>query len=374
MHEIRKINGIDELSKAKEMCYKAFGNNIDGGNSVDDSVKRIVDSPFNRSVSYWKETIIAEEKGNIFAQICPIPFNGFFNGEIAPMIGVGAVACIQKGTTAVKDCFSFLLKQKYDEQISFSYLFPFSGVYYGKLGYTYAYLKNIWTFSFANLRKIEKKNSIFSLQFEDVFEDKEKIFSIQKKFASNYCFSLVRDEIDWKNILVKGNFIIYNEHSYIIYKLNKDNALIYDWACDKPKKLLELLINIDEKIKNISITVPESFDITDIFEEMNLQKIPIIGKIESAGMARIVNVKKAFSYYKNDKIDDFKYYFSLSDSIIKKNEGVWCLKKEKGEISFERSNEGIQKSYNINQLTKLLIKGDGSKIFPYRKGGIFDGF
>lgn len=379
---IRKIKSIEDLIKSREMCYNAFNKNIDNELCIEDSIDKILKHPYNRGTLNWRETIIVEQMpdNKIFAQVIPINYQINFNSQIANMVGVGAVSCIKKNTNAILECFKYFLKEAYDKDYEFSYLFPFSGKYYSKYGYSYCYSKYLWNFQLSSIKSIKdyefninelKFCNNFNIKFKNVFY---KIVEQQKCYAEKYSFSVIRKDIDWFCYFNDDFSLIYNEKSYLIYNIENNIVSVIDWACNNSTELLALFSKFDKSIENIQINIPENFYINDIFIEMDLPSICPKAEIKSVGMARIVNLEKAFALHSCNCGNDFKFVFSITDSIINENNGTWCLIQKNNEISFFKTKQIPVKKYSINEITQLLVKGNGSSIFPYRNGGIFDMF
>lgn len=95
------------------------------------------------------------DSGELMSSLSLTPFSVSFDGSVCPMAGVGAVATLPpfRRRGGVAACFAEALPELYRDGVLFSYLYPFSTVFYRRFGYESCVTKLDCTLDLAQLRR-----------------------------------------------------------------------------------------------------------------------------------------------------------------------------------------------------------------------------
>ena len=212
---------ITTLPEARQQCYSAFAMNIDGGSSIEDSVRIITQSPKKRIHRYWQEGIVRRnENGVITAGISPCHYKVRLNDKIVTMLAIGDVFSTEKGTDAIAELFSRLFTA--NSSTAISVLYPFSDTYYSRYGYTSvgANEEKI-TLSHGYIDRYADKSYQTKLKAVD-HKSQEKLEALYKKATQKINLSAIRDDaLDW-NLL---SYAIDNR-GFIGWKLNEGRLAV----------------------------------------------------------------------------------------------------------------------------------------------------
>ena len=359
MISTKTVTSWKEFTESRKVSYKAFKNNIDGFKDEEKGFEEMRTSPHHRSIQQWDKTVVTADEEGVFASLQPIYYQINYNNITTSMVGIGAVCCIKKGTKAIHDCFFLALNDAYAKKVPFSYLYPFSGKYYNQFGYSYGIMKKDWSIPRLSFPYIE--NTEVKLNDND--------FKRQREYAKKYNFSVVRDEIDWVNLL--KDFVVREMDDFLTYHI-VDNNIVVTSQCSTPKTLSSLLAKLPKVEEKITITLPSWYEAGQIMEEMNLERTRATCSYSAQGMSRIVNLEAAVALLRPTKDDSVT--IKVSDELIAENNGIFTFCSKKGKVKLIKGNSSYDYELTIDKLSRLFTIGDGSVIFPYNSNAIFDYF
>ncbi|MDO5416589.1 MAG: GNAT family N-acetyltransferase [Lachnospiraceae bacterium] len=373
-----------EIETARQLCFTAFEANIDGAASPAASADRILHQPKTRMHRDYRNTLAAfDENGSMQACVshclCPV----YFDGNTAQMAAVGDVAALPacRGKGVMKALFSTLLNRLHQQQIPFSYLYPFSGTYYAQYGYSYCVKHNQWTLSLASLPAFPEKGSIRlwnpSLQ--------KPVQEIYEQFCSHINLAVRRESIEWLHAI--GQFEPSTDHIFTyVYFDEADEALAYMTYQKKQtqqgnvmfcreffyknlhglKGLLNFCRSRKAYYESVCFSLPESVPLELILSEFQLPRLqPAEIRQRMHGMVRVIDPKAALSLASFSGNGQLSLW--LTDSLLPQNTGMWQITWEHGRaVSIrtpaspccaERTEAETDMSLDIGLFSRLLCSG-----------------
>ena len=160
---------------------------------------------FNKELAEGKHTIdesrvAINEAGKMVASLVVLPHDVYFDGQIVKSGGIGGVASLPEHRRGgnIRKLFELIMNDMYDEDYTFSYLYPFSFTYYRMFGY------ELGTTNLAIEVDVDKLFKYKQKGHAEVFEkdtDPTDIVAIYNEFAKKYNFMLDRDGKHWRDKL-----------------------------------------------------------------------------------------------------------------------------------------------------------------------------
>jgi predicted acetyltransferase len=135
---IRKIKP-EELKRTMELFSISFEFGNDSNKSAAEVFAEVTENPQSREDVYWTEHWAAflDDDKTMTSTFLAQPFPVHFDGNVYTMTGIGGVATLPqyRRNGGIRGCFEAALPDMYANDVSFSYLYPFSTAYYRKFGY-----------------------------------------------------------------------------------------------------------------------------------------------------------------------------------------------------------------------------------------------
>lgn len=218
---IRKINESEILKvfKAEAVCFEYPFNKEEKGE--EELLKEFIEKPESKASAYWRDNWGAfDDDGELMSCLAVIPYTFQFDGSKTKGGGIGGVCTYpqhrRKGT--VRALFQEALKDMYDNDVIFSYLYPFSESFYRKFGYEKAVNSLLWDF---DLRFIPKASYKGTFTLYDKGEISPEFKALYEAFAAKHNLMVHRDDYDW-DALNNAKGALNNIYAYLYRGENKE--------------------------------------------------------------------------------------------------------------------------------------------------------
>lgn len=360
--EIEKVT-LKTLKEARDACYKAFGENIDRGTSIEGSCLIITRKPQKRIHRFWQEALIAKIDGKIIAGLSPVPYSVRYHDKAIDMVGVGDVFCIEKGTDAIKKLFSTLYQNYKDFQISI--LYPFSDAYYARYGYAPALFKEQLVFKRAYLtRYLRNETTLHKAEPEDI----ECMNALYDEAAKAFSLTAFRsDPLDWLY-----NRYALNDHGYMAYWIFDKRFVIRESVGLTVDEMSAYALKILPDVEELTINAVFDQDLFSSLPEHN-QHITCYRKLHD--MVRIINLEKALYAIPHKGKGSIK--LKVTDEMIAENNRTLLYSWDESMSKIENTDE-YDIELDIKALTTLFCLGSVEQkykgAFPLNKCACYEIF
>ena len=387
---VRKIKP-EELKRTKELFSIAFefAENIE--KSAEELYEEISSSPNHREDAFWEERWAAFEDDDqtMMSYFIAQPFPVSFDGQVYAMSGIGGVATLPqyRKSGGIRGCFEAALPFMYQQGISFSYLYPFSSVYYRKFGYEMGCEKLQYHVSLSHLKIFPVTGKCFLVEPGNfMLEDIKKIYGI---WQSKYNMMIANEDYEYAWV-EKSNPVKNQEFTYV-YKDSLNAPLGYmtvkqamepdgrNVSCTRfcftctegLKGLLNLLISLGSDHAYATFEVPADVDLTLLLPEWSKGAVSL--KKYWSGMVRVVNVAKVLNGSKY--IGSGLVKLAITDPQIPENNGVFQVTFEEGVCKkviqssmIDDLDEVADIRMSINEFSRLIIGTSDVHSLPYMDG------
>ena len=387
---VRKIKP-EELKRTKELFSIAFefAENIE--KNAEELYEEISSSPNHREDAFWEERWAGFEDDDqtMMSYFIAQPFPVSFDGQVYTMSGIGGVATLPqyRKSGGIRGCFEAALPFMYQQGISFSYLYPFSSVYYRKFGYEMGCEKLQYHVSLSHLKIFPVTGKCFLVEPGNfMLEDIKKIYGI---WQSKYNMMIANEDYEYAWV-EKSNPVKNQEFTYV-YKDSLNAPLGYmtvkqamepdgrNVSCTRfcftctegLKGLLNLLISLGSDHAYATFEVPADVDLTLLLPEWSKGAVSL--KKYWSGMVRVVNVAKVLNGSKY--IGSGLVKLAITDPQIPENNGVFQVTFEEGVCKkviqssmTDDLDEVADIRMTINEFSRLIIGTSDVHSLPYMDG------
>lgn len=372
---IRKIEGTEEYKRTLEVFAIAFEAEKAEDAGSDSDMVRVLNQPANREERYWQERWAAfDESGAMMGFLIGFPATVRFDGHEALCTCIGGVSSLPqyRGRGVIAGCFRRHLTDSYRSGAVFSYLYPFSTVFYRQFGYEVCAQTVEWSFDTATIPAFpEVRGQAVLNEDRSVYEE---LCEVYRRFAADYNMSFVREECDWNRV--------------ISHRPARDSRYTYVWKNEagQPKGALTFRKDYDEGAGQ-SVMVCQSFCYTDeeglkgllgfirsFRSHMQRVRIPLPQnaaleralpevsgrcgrKVSFTGMGRIINVRKALELARYQ--GSGRIALQISDPCLEANNRVFRVAFQDGRCACVEEGGTPDVSLGVGDLSRLLLGGCG---------------
>lgn len=284
--------------------------------------------------------------------------------EIMDMGGITGVATYPEytGRGLIHSLMSHVLEYMHKQDMTISFLYPYSIPFYRKMGWEIVSDKLTFTIKDTQLPKPHPVEGMV----ERVSLDSEDYHNVHSYFALQRHGALIRDALSWEEYWRWDNedmiaAVYYSkEHKplgYIVYYIANDIFYI--------KEMVYLNIEANHGLWNY---ISAHFSMVDQVKGANysgetlaylLEDSEITETISPYIMARIINVEEFLREYPYlIQPEDFKIHFKVHDEMAPWNEGDYMVSWHDGETVCEKvdDNQSINVvELTVNTLTTMLM-------------------
>lgn len=259
----------------------------------------------------------------VTSMIVDTKFKVYFKNQIVPMSGIGYVASYPeyRGNGAASQLMTEILQENYHKGTVFSYLAPFSYLFYGQFGYHYVFNQKHYQLQANDFPRGKKTDlTVRRLAFEQAQAD---LAAVHRK-ADNHG-SLYREDFEWEYyfaIKKQPLFAVVYEagvaKGYVIYEFKEMTFLIHEMIfLDETAKqaIYRFISSHAGAFDEISYTAPSNTNLEVDMPEPSRANISLLPYM----MARIVNLS---AFLKQFPIEENKQ-FSIIDELLPENNLVF---------------------------------------------------
>lgn len=280
-----------------------------------------------------------DESGRMTACLELIDYDVWFDGQPVGMGGIGGVASLPESrrTGNVRGLFHLILEEMYERGDVFSYLFPFSHVYYRKFGFEQGCRSTRITVNLDELLPFSRPGR--AEQFLPG-GDPEPVITVYNDFACRYNMMADRTGCQWQTRLEISPYdkLIYSyvwydaqdkPAGYFQYKFEDKNKEprtmnVTDMAWKSHEGLLGMLGFMGRlygNLQKVTLLASPDFQPEIIFPEPG--KLEIKGT--HLGMSRVINASRAFELMKKPA-GEGAAVIRVDDDTAPWNDGTWKLR------------------------------------------------
>ncbi|WMJ23242.1 GNAT family N-acetyltransferase [Paludicola sp. MB14-C6] len=367
---VRKIKE-DELKRTSELFCIAFEFDMDNVKSPSEVYEEAISNPKSRWDLYWQEKWGAfDHSNNMMAFVSAQPYTVQFDDNIVKMTGIGAVSTLPqyRRNGCIRKCFETALNDMYENDFTFSYLYPFSSAYYRKFGYELCNEVIQYSINLKSIQRFpEADGQVYLVEHGSYLEDIKKVYN---DFAKGYNLMCKREDIDYTAI--KESNPAKDKHYIYVYKdkngvakgvmsftkekvndhFNMQCRNFYFSDMDGFKGLMNHCLAFTAYYEHVVFKLPLDINITSYIPEWALYSYKRENYLN--GMVRVVNVKKALEIAKYQGSGSL--VMKISDNQIKQNDHIFEVVFVNGEAtSVEVVEKPFDIAFSINDFSRLLI-------------------
>lgn len=369
---VRKIRK-EECKRVRQFGTLAFEYPMtDSELSAEEMFQRIAEHPANRQELNWHSRWAAFEDDDktMMSNFAAIPYRVVFDGHEVGMMGIGSVATLPqyRRRGGVRACFEKALPDMYDQGAAFSYLYPFSTVFYRKFGYEIGCERMRYTLKLSQLPPFEVAGS-FHLLEPDV-DLKQEIRSVYDAFSKRYNMMTIDGDIEYQWVDKADPFrdqvftFLYRSadgmpKGVVTYKIVKENAdSILDcgnqfWFVDREglETLLHLVRRLMANHSHVRIYLPSDVELSAMLPELKFGALQC--ERATFGMVRVVDAQQVLRLARMR--GDGELIIKLSDEQIQQNNGTFHVRFADGTVtSVERTETEADVTMTIQAFSRLI--------------------
>lgn len=284
-----------------------------------------------------------DENESMMGVISVIPYDIQFDGKLCAMTGIGGVCCLpqhrRKGV--VKSCFLASLKDMYEKDFTFSYLYPFSTSYYRKFGYELCSQQANYTISTRAFKRFDVGGEAHLVEHGAYLDDIKKVYD---DFKQGYNLMAAREAFDYSWAVnadpAKDGHYIYvykneeGEAKGVLSFEKVKSEKSYEMRCDRfffsdtegLKGLLNHVLMFEAYYESVSFSLPANINLIPYIPEWALYHCSC--RLLFNGMVRAVNVQKVLEAAKYRGSGNLT--IKVRDAIIEQNNHSFEVLFEKG--------------------------------------------
>lgn len=375
---VRKIKP-EELKRTKELFATAFELTYDNNEPAMVVYENTLKSPKSREDETPLNKYAAFEDDDKTMTSC-LSVNSYemnFDGNLTKMAGIGGVSSLpqyrRKG--GIRGCFEKMLPDLYGQEIDFSYLYPFSSVYYRKFGFEMGCFGKQCNYLLSMIPSFDLKGGYCILidesNREKIFPDVKRLYETwEKQYNGMVCnegyeYTFVTEANPYKNqeftyVYYRGNGKI--AAYFTIHKEKKEEGqivvcsrLVYEGK-EGLQGFLALVKTMASDHVRVLFTIPENETMEFLVKEWSLGAFS--ESLIPLGMVRVVNVEnvlKKAAYRGNGKL-----ILGIKDSVIPENNGNYWIRFTNGTLTaLERVDKEQlpQISMDISDFSHGIFRG-----------------
>lgn len=372
---VRKINP-EEYYRAHLVQAVAFEGQCDYQKEKEEAEKQAPQA--DEKTWYWGS--FSDDESALYGCMSIRKYDCKYDDHPALLGGVGGVSTLPqyRRSGAIRGCITAALQDMYEQDFSFSFLYPFSTQYYRQFGYEVGAETYTWTVPICNLPSLDVGGTI-----EQILpgESTEPLLEIYREFYHDYNLAAARkiyeEELEKTNILNQQRYIyLWRDEKgkarafMISHKVRETEGVVMD--CTNGFALRNGLLFLDARAlqglfsfvksafsadyEKIRFSVPAPISMTSLVGENNTAKC----QLSYNGMVRAVNVEKVLSFCRCKGNGVIR--IQVADKILPQNDAVWKLTFQQGKPNVvEKTEEPADVTLPINEFSSLVSGTRGAQ-------------
>ncbi|WP_161878004.1 GNAT family N-acetyltransferase [Alkalibacterium sp. MB6] len=289
------------------------------------------------------------EQGELQSAMVLRKYNVFLHGQSIKMGGIANVASYPeaRGKGNIRALFKEAFKIMKQENMTLSYLAPFSHVFYRQFGYELVF--EMREYSIEDLSLVYDADSTLSVKRVNGEEEREILAEVYKKTYQSKVGPVDRHEWVWQ-----GKDFKKEEHYVAICRNEKGEAegyLLYSFSSKKGRvfnmnELVAMTGRAEKALWSFVGSHRAQFDrftfetgggnnLSHLFKEQWAEQ-----KWVSGMMARVVDMERFLSYYPFQLEDNQSIIINVNDETIDWNTAHYTIKKENRSIDIKKNGDG----------------------------------
>lgn len=391
---VRKIKP-EELKRTQELFAIAFEYSYDNKKPAQQIYEDSLNNPKSREDETPLNKYAAFEDDDCTMTSClsAIAYKMNFDGKQTAMAAVGGVSSLpqyrRKG--GIRGCFEKMLPDLYEQNIEFSYLYPFSSVYYRKFGFEMGCFGKKCNYLLSMIPEFDLEGGYCVLADESnrdkVIKDVKKLY---EQWEKQYNGMIDNGTYEY-TFITAANPYESQEFTYIYYRRNHEPAAYFSFRKEKTKEgqiinchrlvyadkeglqgFLTLVKTMASDHVRVLFTVPYCEPMEYVVKEWSLGAFS--ESILPLGMVRAVNVMQVFRKAKYRGSGSL--VIEITDACIPQNQGVYEIEFLDGGISrivFNPKGKKTQIRMDISDFSHGIFRGfEGGEVFCYDSVKVFD--
>lgn len=296
-----------------------------------------------------------------------IPHQVIFDGNPVKMGGIGGVASLpeEREKKFIRNIFEYAMKEMYEDGYVFSYLYPFSHVYYRKFGYELNMTTVNYSIPITSFRQFTQTGCL-NMVTDDA--ERQIIKALYEEYIKDKNLAVVRSDRLWKkrfdNDPYRDNVFLYawynsqNEaRGYIQYHTEKSggikaNIIVREFIwldTDTLKGTFAFLSKLGSQVEKMVWKAPSFTGLLPAFDE----PYDIGQEIHLYGMNRIVNVQKAFELMSLPE-GKGEVVIGVEDAFFPLNSGNYRISWDGADRRVERTDADPDLACSVQSLSQLV--------------------
>jgi len=368
---VRKIRDT-ELKRCGEVMSLAFEFPCNEERSNDEILRDVKEHPKGRGQRFYTEkwAVFEEDGQTMMGFMSTTPYVVNFDGHACKMNGIGGVSTLPqyRRNGVIRSCFAKSLPAMYEEGYAFSYLYPFSSVFYRKFGYELCGEQVLYEVNLQAYSRFDIGGHVVLAEGDACFEDIKRVY---RDFAARMNMMCVREDDDypWARDLDPAKdcvytFVYYNSagipKGVMTFSKERTDGFYAKLACKQfffsdiegLKGLLNHALAYTAYYSHICFRLPAHMDVLSVIPEW--PKLPYQRTLAHVGMARVVNVEQVLSLAKYRGEGTVR--IEITDPQIPQNNGCFTVSFAQGKaISVTKEEGAPDVSMGITDFSRLII-------------------
>ncbi|MDD3335021.1 MAG: GNAT family N-acetyltransferase [Eubacteriales bacterium] len=362
----------EEYKRVQEFCALAFEYSFHTDKSPIEFWESETKEPSSRQAAHWQSQWAAfqDDDQTMMSTFTVIPYTVRFDHGFAPMMGIGGVSTLPQYRKhgGIRACFEKALPQMYRDGAVFSYLYPFSTLYYRKFGYELGCDRVKWTVTLNALPRFDAPGQCSLLEKGCDFT--VAVTAVDQAWAKRYNMAVQPEafECRWATQAdpFKDKEYSYLYHSpdgtpmgYVSFGM-KPGSAERDLQCSRFvftcaegfMGLMNLLASLQADHARASFFLPTDMDLSAFYPEWSFGAVE--RGLEFFGMVRVINVEAALKMAAMR--GEGKLSIALTDSQISQNNGCFTVSFKPGaENQVSKTNDTPDILMSIQAFSRMLL-------------------
>lgn len=378
---IRRIKP-EELKRRWQLCGASYLYPMeDSQKTAQEIFAEATKHPRSRQDQHWEMNWAAflDDDRTMIGAVTGIPYEVSFDGQRAPMVGIGGVATLPpyRREGAIRGCFEQLLPEIYAQGAVFSYLYPFSTAYYRKFGYELGCDTVKWRLRLSTCSKTPVSGNCVLV--EPGMGAEAAMREIDSVWLARYNMMIYEGKFEYDTYAERDPFAtaqytyLYRSgdgtpKGYFTWKLRKGE---HERVVDVSRMaftdsegfcgILNLMLSMVADQTHAEFVLPQEADLSALLPEWAMWTVS--RELRQAGMVRVVNAEAALGLCKTR--GEGRFVLALRDGQIQENNGCFEIRYGGGRVqSVLRTDKEPDIAMGIAAFSRMLAGRCGLDAYP----------